>query len=316
MTRRERLREIIFEADTPAGKAFDVGLLVAILASIVAVMLESVASVRHQAGPLLRAAEWLFTLLFTAEYAARLAVVERPVRYARSFFGLVDLVSILPTYLSLILPGAQSLLVIRGLRLLRIFRVFKLARFLGEQNLLMTSLRLGSTKIYVFLATVLILDLILGTAMYVIEGAKSGFTSIPIAMYWAIVTTTTVGYGDIAPVTAGGQGDRLDRNAARLQHHRGADRHRDRRDHRRRPPPAEHTHLPALHERGAPARGALLPGLRGGAGGAVGVDRGPRDRRRPQYGKGRTLLDPALPYSGRKLADQRGRIRPSMSGIT
>jgi voltage-gated potassium channel len=205
MTRRERWREIIFEADTPAGKAFDVGLLVAILASILAVMLESVAPLREQAGPALRAAEWLFTLLFTAEYLARLWVVERPAHYARSFFGLVDLVSILPTYLSLLLPGTHALLVIRGLRLLRIFRVFKLGRFLGEQNLLMTALRHGRTKIYIFLATVLILDLILGTAMYVVEGARSGFTSIPVAMYWAIVTTTTVGYGDIAPATPLGQ---------------------------------------------------------------------------------------------------------------
>jgi voltage-gated potassium channel len=205
MTRRERWREIIFEADTPAGKAFDVWLLAAIVASIAAVMLESVASVRERAGDALRIAEWSFTLLFTAEYLARLAVVERPVRYARSFFGLVDLVSILPTYLSLLFPGAQSLLVIRGLRLLRIFRVFKLARFLGEQNLLMTALRMGRPKIYVFLITVLLLDLILGAAVYVLEGAESGFTSIPVAMYWAIVTTTTVGYGDIAPATAAGQ---------------------------------------------------------------------------------------------------------------
>jgi voltage-gated potassium channel len=179
--------------------------LIAILASILAVMLESVARLREQAGPALHAAEWLFTLLFTAEYVARLVVVERPARYARSFFGLVDLASILPTYLSLLFPGSQSLLVIRGLRLLRIFRVFKLGRFLGEQNLLMTSLRRGSTKIYVFLATVLILDLILGAAMYVIEGPERGFTSIPVAMYWAIVTTTTVGYGDIAPATPLGQ---------------------------------------------------------------------------------------------------------------
>jgi voltage-gated potassium channel len=205
MTRRERLREIIFESGTPAGKAFDVTLLITILVSILAVMLESVASIRERAGTALYVAEWVLTLLFTAEYAARLAVVEKPARYARSFFGLVDLVSILPTYLSLLFPGAHSLLVIRSLRLLRIFRVFKLGRFLGEQNLLMTALRLGHTKILIFFATVLILDLILGTAMYVVEGAASGFTSIPVAMYWAIVTTTTVGYGDIAPASALGQ---------------------------------------------------------------------------------------------------------------
>ena len=205
MTGRERWREIIFEADTPAGKAFDVALLIAILASILAVMLESVPPLRHRVGPALRGAEWLFTLLFTLEYVSRLLVVEKPARYARSFFGLVDLVSILPTYLSLLHPGAESLLVIRSLRLLRIFRVFKLGRFLGEQNLLLTALRLGHGKILVFFATVLILDLILGTAMYVVEGARSGFTSIPVAMYWAIVTTTTVGYGDIAPATALGK---------------------------------------------------------------------------------------------------------------
>jgi voltage-gated potassium channel len=205
MTRRERWREIIFEAGTPEGKAFDVALLIAILMSIFAVMLESVASIRERFGPALYVAEWVLTLLFTAEYVARLVVVEKPARYARSFFGVVDLLSILPTYLSLLFPGAHSLLVIRSLRLLRIFRVFKLGRFLGEQNLLMTALRLGHSKIFVFFATVLILDLILGTAMYVVEGAAGGFTSIPIAMYWAIVTTTTVGYGDISPSTPLGQ---------------------------------------------------------------------------------------------------------------
>ncbi|MEX2208640.1 MAG: ion transporter [Myxococcota bacterium] len=201
MTRRERLRQIIFEADTPAGKAFDVALLAAILASVLAVMLESVASIRESSGTALRIGEWLFTLLFTAEYVARLAVVERPLRYARSFFGVVDLLAFLPSYLVLLFPGAQSLLVIRSLRLLRIFRVFKLARFLSEQNLLLTSLRMGRAKVLVFLASVLIIDLILGSAMYLIEGGESGFTSIPAAMYWAIVTMTTVGYGDIAPET-------------------------------------------------------------------------------------------------------------------
>ena len=142
MTRRERLRQIIFEADTPAGKAFDVGLMVAILCSVLAVMLESVASVRESAGPALAAIEWVITVLFTVEYVARLWVVERPLRYARSFFGVVDLLAVLPSYLSLVVPGAHGLAVVRSLRLLRIFRVFKLGRFLGEQNLLMTSLRL------------------------------------------------------------------------------------------------------------------------------------------------------------------------------
>ncbi len=205
MTRRERLRQIIFEADTPAGKAFDVALLVVILASVAAVMLESVASIRERAGAELRIAEWTFTVLFTAEYVARLAVVERPLRYARSFFGLVDLLAVLPSYLAIFFPGAHSLLVIRSLRLLRIFRIFKLGRFLGEQNLLLTSLRASRAKILVFLATVLLLNLVLGSAMYLIEGEASGFTSIPVSMYWAIVTMTTVGYGDIAPATPLGQ---------------------------------------------------------------------------------------------------------------
>jgi voltage-gated potassium channel len=205
VTRRERWRQIIFEADTPQGKAFDVVLLVAILASVLVVMLESVAAMRERAGTLLYLLEWFFTLLFSAEYAARLAVVERPLRYARSFFGIVDLLAILPTYVSYLLPGAQGLIVIRALRLLRIFRVFKLGQFLGEQNLLMTSLRLSRAKILVFLATVLILDVILGSAMYLVEDEAAGFTSIPVSVYWAIVTMTTVGYGDISPVTPLGQ---------------------------------------------------------------------------------------------------------------
>jgi voltage-gated potassium channel len=205
MTRRERLRQIIFEADTPAGKAFDVALLAAIVGSVLVVMLESVTSVRESSGFALRLAEWFFTILFTIEYAARLWVVERPLRYARSFFGVVDLLATVPSYLALLLPGAHSLLVIRSLRLLRVFRVFKLGRFLTEQNLLLTSLRMSRARVLVFLASVLILNLVLGSAMYLIEGPPSGFTSIPISVYWAIVTMTTVGYGDIAPVTPLGQ---------------------------------------------------------------------------------------------------------------
>lgn len=204
-TLRRRAYEVIFEAETPGGRLFDALLLVAIVSSILAVMLESVASVREAAGPWLRVAEWVFTVLFTLEYLVRLWTVGRPLRYARSFFGLVDLLSVAPTYVSLLLPGSQTLLVIRALRLLRVFRVFKLGRFLGEQNLLLISLRRSRAKVLVFLVSVLIMNLILGSAMYLIEGPASGFTSIPRSMYWAIVTMTTVGYGDIAPHTPWGQ---------------------------------------------------------------------------------------------------------------
>jgi len=202
---REALRVVIFEADTPAGKAFDVGLLAAILLSVVAVMLDSVAAFRSSHGRLLDWAEWAFTLLFTVEYALRLICSPRPVQYARSFFGLVDLLAILPTYLSLMIPGAESMAVIRGLRLLRVFRIFKLGQFLGEASLLRSALASSRHKIGVFLGTITILVTILGAAMYLIEGEEHGFTSIPAAIYWSIVTMTTVGYGDLAPATISGK---------------------------------------------------------------------------------------------------------------
>jgi len=202
---RERLRILIFEADTPAGKAFDVALLVTIVVSVFVVMAESVAPVRERYGFGIDVAEWTFTLLFTVEYALRLLSVQRPAQYARSFFGVVDVLAILPTYLSLLVPGAESMLVIRGLRLLRIFRVFKLARFLGEASLLSRALVASRHKVTVFLGTVLILVTILGAAMYLIEGEENGFTSMPVSVYWAIVTMTTVGYGDITPQTVGGK---------------------------------------------------------------------------------------------------------------
>ncbi|MCP4204508.1 MAG: ion transporter [bacterium] len=199
------MHEVIFEADTPAGKTFDVALLLAIVLSVAAVLLESVGEIRAQYGTELRAIEWFFTILFTIEYVLRLVSVGRPMRYAVSFFGIVDLLAILPTYLSFVIAGSQSLLVIRALRLLRVFRVLKLAHFLGEAHLLYAALRASSRKIVVFLGAVLTVVLIVGAAMYLIEGPENGFTSIPQAVYWAIVTMTTVGYGDLSPQTATGK---------------------------------------------------------------------------------------------------------------
>jgi voltage-gated potassium channel len=202
---RAKLHEIIFEAETTGGKIFDVALLLAIVVSVVAVMLESVAGVRVRYGPQLRAAEWVFTGLFTIEYVFRLICVGKPMGYALSFFGVVDFLAIVPTYLSVALPGAQSLIVIRALRLLRVFRVMKLAHFVGEARMLRAALRASTRKVIVFLGTVLTLMLIVGALMYLIEGEEHGFTNIPESIYWTIVTMTTVGYGDIAPATVPGR---------------------------------------------------------------------------------------------------------------
>jgi voltage-gated potassium channel len=202
---RRRLHEIIFEADTPAGRAFDVALLVAIVASLATVVLESIPEVRSRWGPALVVAEWTFTGLFTVEYALRLASVERPARYARSFFGVVDLLAVLPTYASLLLPGAQSLVAIRTLRLLRVFRILKLTRFVADTQLLLTAIRHSLGKITIFVGTVLAIVAIMGSLMYVIEGPEHGFDSVPHGMYWAVVTVTTVGFGDITPKTGLGR---------------------------------------------------------------------------------------------------------------
>ena len=202
---QRRLYVVIFESDTPAGKAFDIALIGAILLSVMAVMAESVDWARVRYGQALYAAEWVFTVLFTIEYVLRLYCVRRRRHYAVSFFGVVDLLAIIPTYLSVLLPGAQYLLVIRMLRILRVFRVLKLAQYLNEANVLMRALKGSRRKIEIFIFTVLTLVVILGSLMYLVEGAENGFTSIPRSIYWAIVTLTTVGYGDISPQTNLGQ---------------------------------------------------------------------------------------------------------------
>ena len=202
---RQRLHEIIFEAETPTGKMFDLILMWAIILSVVAVMLDSVESLGGTYHAWFLGVEWFFTILFTVEYVTRLYCVAKPWRYAKSFFGVVDLLAIIPTYLSLFIGGLNVLLVIRSFRLLRIFRVLKLARYLGEATILTEALKASRRKITVFLGFILAAVLIIGSVMYIIEGPENGFDSIPRGMYWAIVTMTTVGYGDISPNTWPGQ---------------------------------------------------------------------------------------------------------------
>ncbi len=203
---RERVHEIIFEADTWAGKAFDVVLLVMIVASIVVVSLESIEDYRLAYFDIFFALEWFFTVIFTLEYALRLYSIRRPMAYALSFFGIIDILSILPAYLSLFMSGTHALLAIRVLRLLRIFRIFKLGNFLKESNIIMRSMQASRTKITVFLFFVCLLVTVLGALMYLVEGSTNkGFSSIPRSIYWAVVTVTTVGFGDITPQTPWGQ---------------------------------------------------------------------------------------------------------------
>jgi voltage-gated potassium channel len=203
---RDKLHEVIFEADTPEGKAFDVILLILIAASVLTVMLESIEPLQRQYAALFTVVEWMFTVFFTIEYLLRLYCVLRPMKYATSFFGIIDLLAILPSYLALFLPTAQYFLIIRAFRLIRIFRIFKMAHFINEGDIIIQALRASRAKITVFLTFVSLLVIIIGAVMYLIEGGSNeGFSSIPRGVYWSVVTLTTVGYGDITPRTELGQ---------------------------------------------------------------------------------------------------------------
>jgi voltage-gated potassium channel len=204
-TWKQRLHEIIYEADTKGGKLFDVILLIAIIASILLVMLESIESFDAKYHTFLDISEWVITLLFSLEYIFRLISIKKPFKYIFSFYGIVDLLSTIPKYLSFIFVGSHHLAALRALRLLRVFRILKLTRYVGASNTLLVALRSSRAKIAVFLFFVVIVCIILGTIMYMIEGEENGFTSIPRSVYWAIVTLTTVGFGDIAPQTPLGQ---------------------------------------------------------------------------------------------------------------
>lgn len=202
---RKKLHEIIYEADTPSGKLFDVLLFIAILGSIILVMLESIKSFDLKYHAIINYAEWVITILFTIEYILRIISVKQPLKYVFSFYGIIDFLSTIPKYISLLFGGIHALAALRALRLLRIFRILKLGRYLGASNTLVSALKASRVKISVFLFAVLILCIICGTLMYLIEGEDSGFKSIPVSVYWCIVTLTTVGFGDIAPVTPLGQ---------------------------------------------------------------------------------------------------------------
>ncbi len=202
---QNKMHEVIYEAHTPAGKLFDIVLLIMIIFSVAAVMLESVPSIFKKYGEELIFVEWFITILFTVEYIARLICIQKPLKYVFSFYGIIDLLSLLPSYFGLFFTETHSLTIIRTLRLLRVFRILKLMRFVKETNLLIKSLSASLPKITVFTFFVLCLTFILGTVMYIVEGPESGFKSIPVSIYWAIVTLTTVGYGDIAPITPLGQ---------------------------------------------------------------------------------------------------------------
>jgi voltage-gated potassium channel len=205
MISRDKLYEIIFEADTREGKLFDVGLIILIFISIVLVMVDSLKTIDEMYHRYLKIAEWIVTVLFTVEYGLRIYLVDKPVKYMLSFYGIIDLLAILPTYLGLVVAGGQSLIVIRAFRLLRVFRILKLTRYTRAGRFLIIAMHRSREKIFIFLFAVITIVIIFGTIMYLVEGENNGFTSIPVSIYWAIVTLTTVGYGDISPVTGLGQ---------------------------------------------------------------------------------------------------------------
>ncbi|MBC91126.1 MAG: ion transporter [Flavobacteriaceae bacterium] len=202
---RHRLHEIIYEADTKTGKAFDIILLFLIIVSVILVALESVESFRVNYNDFLNISEWIITIVFTIEYVLRLICVKKPIKFVVSLYGIIDLLSIIPKYISLLFFGTQYLGALRALRLLRVFRIMKMTRYIGESNTLMKALIASRVKVGVFIFSVLVICIIFGTLMYMIEPDESGFTSIPEGIYWSIVTLTTVGYGDIAPITPFGQ---------------------------------------------------------------------------------------------------------------
>jgi len=202
---RHRLHEIIYEADTPAGKLFDIVLLFLIIISVILVALESIDDFYNRYSSFLNISEWIITIFFTIEYIVRIIAVHRPIKYIISFYGIIDLLSTIPKYLSLFFIGSQSLVTLRALRLLRVFRILKMTRYIGESNTLIKALMSSRAKIGVFIFSVLVICIIFGTIMYMVESSESGFTSIPESIYWCIVTLTTVGYGDIAPMTPLGQ---------------------------------------------------------------------------------------------------------------
>ena len=200
-TMRHTLYQIIYQAHTPAGRRFDIALIILILASVLTIILDSVAEISQQYGEQLSTAEWIFTILFTIEYILRIFCIHRPFKYIASFYGVIDLLAIVPSYISLLIPGSYYLQVIRILRVLRIFRVLKLVRYINQSNLLLNALMASRLKIAIFLFTISTLLVVFGSAMYLVEGPENGFTNIPVSIYWAVVTLTTVGFGDITPKT-------------------------------------------------------------------------------------------------------------------